>query len=227
MFKNDVALSDIDIYTGQYYPLNISALNTQAGQVRSANKVFIAEEYAWNNKRGGDPLDRFLSDIETNFAVTGDMFWSLFGHKDTFGYVQHNDGYTLHYPGDTDDMRRRVQALRTHAYRMKGEQAPAYKLSTSPLITNTTPGLEWRGVAGADTYTIERSTAGPDGPWKRICDRCATDNDLPWIDKNKPKGKLWYRMIAYSPSGTASSYSPAFEGNIASPIEGRAASSHS
>lgn len=124
IFTRDVGLDDVDVYTGQYYPMSISALNRQADQVDKANKVFIVEEFAWNNQGGGDSLDAFLSDVETNVAIAGDLFWSLFGRQDSLAYVQHNDGYTIHYPGDTDDMRRRVQLLRAHAYRMRGTPLP-------------------------------------------------------------------------------------------------------
>ena len=208
MFARDLQLSNIDIYTGQYYPMNVAALNVQAGEARRANKAFIAEEYAWNNHGGGDSLWAFLTDIETNYAIAGDMLWSLFGHNDSFGYVQHHDGYTLHYPGDTPDMRRRLQELRAHAYAMRGMPIPAVHITDSPFITGSTPGLEWRGVAGADTYTIERSTSGPGGPWAIICDRCATDNSMPWIDKERPRQTVWYRVQAFSSSGVASNFSP-------------------
>ena len=206
MFAGDLQLPDVDIYTGQYYPLNISALNTQAGEAQRANKVFIAEEYAWNNDGGGDPLEKFLSDIEVNYAVAGDMFWSLFGHSDSFGYVQHNDGYTLHYPGDTPDMRLRVQELRAHAYAMRNVPVPAIRISGTPVITSTVPGLEWRGVAGADTYTIERSLVGPHGPWTVLCNKCATDNNTPWFIESSQE-TAWYRVQAYSLSGVASTFS--------------------
>ena len=207
MLASDLQLPDVDIYTGQYYPMSIAALNTQTGEVQRANKVFIAEEYAWNNDGGGDPLEQFLSDIEVNYAVAGDMFWSLFGHSDSFGYVQHHDGYTLHYPGDTPDMRTRVQELRAHAFVMQNIPAPEIRISGTPVITSTEPGLEWRGVAGADVYTIERSLAGPDGPWTILCDRCATDNDTPWF-KISSQERAWYRVQAFSSSGVESAYSP-------------------
>ncbi len=200
IFTNDLDLSDVDVYTGQYYPLSISAVNTQAGQARQADKVFIAEEYGWNNKGGGDLLPRFLSDIETNYAVAGDLYWSLFSHNDTFGFVQHNDGYTLHYPGDNKDMSQRAQALRMHAYTMRGIPVPANRMIGGPVITNTSPALEWRGVAGAFWYILERSIDGPSGPWKVICQKC-TDNDAPLIDKKQPPGTMWYRIQAFSPSG--------------------------
>ncbi len=200
-FTRDVALNDVDIYTGQYYPLNTAELNKQAGQAKRANKVFIAEEYAWNNKGGGDPLADFLTTVETNFAIAGDLYWSLFSHNDTFGYVQHNDGYTLHYPGDTLDMQERVQELRSHAYTMRKAPVPAYHMAGEPLITTTTPRLAWRGVAGAFWYTIERSTSGPHGPWLHICIKC-TDNETPWMDRKRPPGTVWYRIEAFSLSET-------------------------
>lgn len=212
-FKQDLTISSVDIFVGQYYPMTISALNTQAGLAQRANKVFIAEEYAWNNLGGGDALPRFLTTIESNFAVAGDLFWSLFGHNDTFGYVQHHDGYTLHYPGDTNDMRTRAAMLRVHAYRMRGLDVPAPGLSGTPFITGATRGLEWRGVTGAYKYTIQRSSSGPNGPWITICDQCATDNSTPWIDAKKPAGKVWYRIIAYNLSEIASRSSPAYEEN--------------
>ena len=164
-FTRDLALSNVDIYTGQYYPLNTAELNKQADQASQANKVFIAEEYAWNNKGAGDSLARFLMAVEKNHAITGDLFWSLFGHNDTFGYVQHNDGYTLHYPGDTADMQERVKEIRNHAYTMRNMPVPAYRMYGELLITTTTPRLAWRGVAGAFWYIVERSSSGLNGPW--------------------------------------------------------------
>ena len=200
-FTRDLGLNDVDVYTGQYYPLNIAELNTQADQAQKANKVFIAEEYAWNNKGGGDSLARFLTAVETNHAITGDLFWSLFGHNDTFGYVQHNDGYTLHYPGDTTDMQERVTELRNHAYTMRNMPVPAYRMYGEPLITTTTPRLAWRGVAGAFWYTIERSSSGLDGSWVILCMRC-TDNEFSWLDKSRPVEPAWYKIEASNPSET-------------------------
>lgn len=196
-FTRDLALNDVDVYTGQYYPLNTAELNKQAGQANRADKVFIAEEYAWNNKGGGDSLADFLTTVETNFAIAGDLYWSLFGHNDTFGYVQHNDGYTLHYPGDTVDMQERVTELRSHAYTMRKMPVPAYRMFGVPSITTTTPRLAWRGVAGAFWYIIERSSSGSEGPWLTICTMC-TDNETPWMDKNKPPGTVWYRIEAFN-----------------------------
>lgn len=56
----------------------------------------------------------------------------------------------------------------------------------------TGDAIAWRGTTGADTYTVERSIEGADGPWIVVCDHCATDNDIPWIDTSKPSGTVWY-----------------------------------
>ena len=143
--------------------------------------------------------------------MSGDLFWALFAHNDTFGYVNHSDSYTLHYPGDTPAMRRAAQALRHHAYAMSGLTAPAYGIPGPPLITGVAGGrVAWRGTAVADRYTVERATKGPGGPWTVACDRCATDNATPWTDASQPAGAGWYRVWAYNLSGVSGPYSPVY-----------------
>ncbi|HYX51235.1 MAG TPA: hypothetical protein VE843_15920, partial [Ktedonobacteraceae bacterium] len=118
------------------------------------------------------------------------------------GYVQHNDGYTLHYPGDTADMQERVKELRNHAYIMREMPVPAYRMYGEPLITATTPKLTWQGVEGAFWYTIERSTSGVSGPWVQLCVKC-TDNETPWMDTSRPGvGRAWYKIEASNLSET-------------------------
>ena len=116
--KGDLALKNVDMYTGHYYPLNIGGLKWDAYQAQSANKVFVVGEYDWTNQHGGDALADFLHEVEQYQAISGDLFWSLFGHDDMGRYVQHSDGYTLHYPGDDADMRMRVIMLSLHARNM-------------------------------------------------------------------------------------------------------------
>ena len=116
--KADLALTNVDMYTGHYYPLNLSRLKAEADATYDANKVFVVGEYDWTNQHGGDALNEFLYGIEGDVAISGDLFWSLFGHDDMGRYVQHQDGYTLHYPGDDTNMRLCVIMLTLHARRM-------------------------------------------------------------------------------------------------------------
>lgn len=207
VFSNDLQINSIDLYTGHYYPPDISSFETQLKQANQAGKVFIVGEFDWNTNNG-DTLNNFLAAIQQSTAA-GDLYWSLFPHSDSFGFVQHNEHYTLHYPGDTPDMRRRVCLLRAHAFAMQGQPLPSIQTPAIPLLetvirNGTTNALVWQGTASAASYTIERSSSSPNGPWSIICNQCATDNDTPWIDTQVPVGPLWYRVIAYNLSGVAS-----------------------
>lgn len=200
-----LSLSNVDIYSNHYYPMSVSAVNSDAATVTGANKVFYVGEYGWTS---GDSLSSFLSAIETHGAA-GDTYWSLFSHDDTSGYVQHSDGYTLHYPGDTTDMRSRAQLLRTHAYTMQGiSSAPAENTPAAPLITSVTGNqIAWRGADVADTYSVERSTTSPSSGYSVICNRCTTDNGTPWTDTSQPAGAAWYRVQGYNLAAAAGPYS--------------------
>jgi mannan endo-1,4-beta-mannosidase len=203
-----LSLTNVDIYTQHYYPANISQMQSDAATTTAAKKVFLVGEYDWVN---GDPLSSFLAAIEKSSAA-GDLYWDFFPHNDTYGYVQHGDNFTLHYPGDTSSMREAVQLLRAHAYRMQGRPAPPVGTPGAPVITGIQgKTIAWRGTALGDTYSVERSTAGPDGPWTVICDRCATDNTTPWTDAKQPSGHPWYRVQAYNIAGVVGPYSNVYE----------------
>ncbi len=206
LFAPELAIQSIDIYTSHYYPPSIADLQGQAAMAQDANKVFIAEEYDWNTNNG-DSLYNFLSAIEQS-NIAGDLYWSLFPHSDTYGYVQQLEHFTLHYPGDTPTIQDRVRMLRAHAYTLSGLPIPTDDRPGTPLITSIWRNkIFWRGAAGAYAYTIERSTISRAGPWTVLCDRCATDNDTPWADITQPSGQLWYRVKASTSSGTYGSYS--------------------
>lgn len=68
-------------------------------------------------KQRADTLTDFLSAIENTPAVSGDLFWQLYGHYDN-GQWARGDKYTLYYPPTTDDMQKRLQMLVAHAKRM-------------------------------------------------------------------------------------------------------------
>jgi mannan endo-1,4-beta-mannosidase len=209
-FLPDLHISTLDLYTGHYYPPSISAFERQVQQVLGAGKVFIAGEYDWNTN-DGDALVRFLLAVEHSEAA-GDLYWALFPHNDTYGFVQHKEHFTLHYPGDTPDMRSRVRLLCIHAYAMQNLPVPTTDPPEAPSITSVTGNaLAWRGAVGADTYTVERSTVGAGGPWIVVCNRCATDNDIPWIDASKPSGRVWYRVKGYAVSGIPGPYSDVYQ----------------
>lgn len=202
-----LSLANVDIYDHHYYPMNSAQVQKDATMVNAAHKVFYVGEYAWN----GPDLTSFLSIIQSS-GTAGDTYWSFFPHNDNYGYVEHNDGYTLHYPGDTNAMRQAVQLLTTHAYQIQGLPTPKTVPTPGlPLITRVAArSIAWRGTALGASYSVERSTTGANGTWQLICYRCATDNDTPWTDTSKPSVTSWYRVRAYNLAGDAGNYSPIF-----------------
>jgi hypothetical protein len=96
---------------------------------------------------------------------------------------------------------------------MRGEPAPAAAACAAPLVTSITrrngaAAIAWRGVAGGDKYSIERSVNGPAGPWVVLADRTLSDNDAPWTDTTAlPDASALYRVRAYNLAGVPGAYS--------------------
>ncbi len=213
---NATLISNIDIVSNHYYPKSIARLNQDAALARQNGKVFIVGEFDWNDANRGDSLGRFLAAVVANPEVSGDAFWELWPHDDHYGYVSAEIKYMLHYPGDTPEMRTATQLLRAYAYKMRGLAIPPASTPGTPVIDTVLRNtqqitLTWQGTAIAASYTIERATVSSDGPWSVICNQCANDTTLPWIDRTLPAGNFWYRVTAYNLAGKAGSSSPAYQ----------------
>ena len=153
----ELQIPGLDIVTDHFYPINTNKMMGNSRIVADSGIVYTVGEFGWNSNN----LTEFLLAIESG-PVTGDLFWSLFPHADVYGYEQHADGFTLHWPGDTADMRMRAQLLRNHAFRMRGRSVPPpYSIPLVPVITSAVNHvLEWRGATYADTYSVQRSLKG-------------------------------------------------------------------
>ena len=230
----DLNLPDVDIVDPHYYPASNSHLDWDAELAKSAGKVLVVGEYGWNSVPG---LASFLADIQRTPSIAGDTYWSLEPQNDFFGYVEHFDGYQLHFPGDNADVfdyggsepvlarvsaESQVADLRNHAYAMSGKRAPAYPAPSAPAMTNVehvasaTAGtgnlLEWRGSPGAASYQVRRSATGPGGPWTAIATVGAGKTEAPWLDRGAGAGpQLWYRVTALNPAGIAGPASTPFQ----------------
>ncbi len=208
-------LSTIDLcgahFNSTAYKMTGEVLHQQVEKL-AGKRPYIIGEFDWQEHHSGGDLTGFLREVLSNTNIAGATYWSLFGHTDTYGYVQHNDGFTLHYPGDTPEMRNRAIALRTFSFGMRGLPVPRESAPATPLLTGSSAGLvTWRGSAGADTYELDRSTKGPHGPWIVVTSGTVTDNNLPFHDTNRPHGRVWYRVRAANTAGILGPYSPAAE----------------
>ena len=96
------------------------------------------------------PLSTFLGTIESLSAsstLSGSFYWSLFGRDETCcEYVQHDDGYSLHYPTASgalsNDVEGRVVALTRHAWRMRGESPSWLTGDLGTLDVVGLPGIQ-------------------------------------------------------------------------------------
>ena len=228
----DLKLPDVDIIDRHYYPLHVRSLSQDADQAADAGKPMVAGEYAWND---APQLEAFLTDIQETPAIVGDLYWDLQPQNDFFGYVEHYDGYQLHYPGDNSDVNDKtgdpllasssdvsaVTLLRLHAYAMSGQAMPAYPVPPPPVMTNvervasSTAGagnlLEWRGSPGAAWYIVQRAVQSASGPWATAATVNAGTLELPYLDGRGGTGPgLWYRVTAVNAGGVPGAASAPF-----------------
>jgi mannan endo-1,4-beta-mannosidase len=233
----NLAVPDVDIESPHVYPLNpaaISSMNTVAARAAAAGKATVVGEYQWDNPA---QLPAFLTGIERNPGISGDIFWHLMPQNDLFGWTQHFDGYQLHFPGGKTTVAGtqahgpvlaassnapQVAELRKHAYAMAGRGVPPYAVPAAPVITNVEhiaePALgdgnlvEWRGSAGAARYVVRRSVSGPHGRWTTVCTACADPEGEPFLDQGAGSGPdLWYQVTPVNPGGVAGPPSAAFQ----------------
>jgi mannan endo-1,4-beta-mannosidase len=199
-----------------------------AAAVVSHNKVFIVNEFGWDKTdwTTSEDLQHLLDSFVNDPDISGDGFWALQAHLDNFGFQpipadttdpafalkgESGEWWALYYPGrktlvmSAEDMAGRAQQLRSHAYRMSGLPVPEHAVPPSPVISSVVIGglLAWRGSPGATRYSIESMAPGS-SEWKLICDRCATDEQDPWIDPHAVLGTR-YRVTAYNADNVASS----------------------
>lgn len=206
-----LSLPGVDMYSDHFYPPDTSRMQSDAAEVQAANKVFYVGEYGWTSKSGftAAQLADWTSAMVAAPGVSGDTYWSLFPHADDGGFVQHGDGFTLHFPGDTPDLATRVTTLRDHAFAMQGCASPPQVTVVDPPAllrapASSSPDILWRGSAGSANYTVDRSTTSPSGPWTTVCDLCVDDNGAPWKDPTAPAaGYRYYRIRGNAAYGGA------------------------
>ncbi|MFI7601412.1 cellulase family glycosylhydrolase [Actinoplanes sp. NPDC049681] len=206
---------DVDIVDVHYYPPTTPKVTADAATVAASGKVYIAGEYA-STAASGSLLDPLVADRN----VTGMLSWSLFGHHDRSGFVQHDDGFTFHYPGDDERMIAANRAQIAYAEALGGSVAT--RPEGTPLITAITKRgglnvLQWRGAAFADGYRVQRART-PHGPWRAAHDGLLSDNDTPWTDLTPP-GTTWYRVVPVNGTPSPPLYAGAAESVLTDPLE--------
>ena len=161
----DLESSVVDMASDHFYPPSTARVALDAGLAAAYKKVLIVGEFGWTYNATGDAAVPFMAEMESLPALAGDLYWSLFPHLDTYGFVQHDDGFTMHYPGDWLFMDTLSLALSQHARLMSGNASlPVGEEIGSPVLHPLKPVrrgssamdfvVTWRGVALAVNYTI-------------------------------------------------------------------------
>ncbi|WP_433379535.1 cellulase family glycosylhydrolase [Actinoplanes sp. CA-142083] len=194
-----LAAPDVDIVDVHYYPPTSAKVALDAATIAASGKVYIAGEYA---STSASPA--FFEPLIADRNVSGMLSWSLFGHNDRYGYVQHDDGFTFHYPDGAAQM----------AYAKALGARPATRPVGVPLVTAITKAggfnvLQWRGAAGADGYRVERRTSY--GGWRPAHSGLLTDDDTPWQDRTAA-GDAWYRVVPFTDGKAGVASEPRFVG---------------
>jgi mannan endo-1,4-beta-mannosidase len=115
-----VAIDAVDIVGGHFHPIDIAWMKQDAALAQKAGKVYYVGEYDWQGYKGGDKLADFLTEIENNPAINGDLLWQIRPRCDCGGFINHEPQYDLHYPGQTPDHQERVRRLEEHARKLRG-----------------------------------------------------------------------------------------------------------
>lgn len=149
------AISEIDIFSDHFYPLNTTILESDIKAVGSTDRVFLAGEIDWTGLNDGTTLQgSSLADFYevvlarqnmTEPVVAGSLFWSLFEHNvpDCETYVNHGDGYTMQYgnPNNTDVVNAKISMVREHYFAMQNITVDSY-LPAVACPHNYIPGYD-------------------------------------------------------------------------------------
>lgn len=154
------ASPSVDISDSHYYPLDPAAVHADAAQATAAGKVYVIGEYP-----STDATDANLQSIAADPNVSGAAVWSVMPHGDHYGVVPHDDGYTLHVPGDDAAMQGRVDAIRRFGVALGQAPLPPAPAAPVPVVTAvSTPisgvrTVRWRGSSAAASYVVTVSAS--------------------------------------------------------------------
>jgi len=127
-----------------------SFLENEAAFCHANGKFYFVGEFDWTDAPTNPSLahtnwyvDEQLDAWERSSNIDGATFWDLLGPNTAW-----NDGYTLHYPGTSNDMSQRAGMLSDHAQRMTGI-TPKTFVSDDFTGTNGTTQTAHTGATGA------------------------------------------------------------------------------
>jgi hypothetical protein len=215
----DQSLADdnIDLVTTHHYSPNVaqtvSQIKSNAAKARGKKPYFVGEF-------GFIPTSAVATIIQAvmDEKLSGALLWSLRFRTRDGGFYWHSEpsGGDLfkayHWPGFASnaafDETACLALMRNKAFEIRGMPVPAIQKPAAPVLLATTDvsAISWQGSAGAQSYTVERSTS-KDGPWQ-TAGRDVSDADLQYRplfnDTGAEIGKSYfYRVTAQNAAGAS------------------------
>ncbi|MEI6222648.1 MAG: carbohydrate binding domain-containing protein [bacterium] len=209
-FRLADATGQVWLDTTSFYRASGSELLTNSSfEQRTPDWISPWELYRPNQVES--TLDSFLKATEQpDNLVAGTVLGNLSGHSDTYGFQQSRSPFAFYFPGKDPQMTAVGNKLLTHNNRMRKVTAQQQPPLNAPVLHEVVHGskgplLTWRGVVGANWYSIQRSTDNE--KWETVTDT-ATDMSAPFADAGATEGiSYYYRIQAKSSAGIGSAFS--------------------
>ena len=162
----EVYRASIDIMSDHGYPLSVDNLMTAMETAANIGLPLVLGEVGWDKDTPGFFLNMIQESMKLGL-LAGDLFWSMFGHAETFGHVTHDDGFSMYWPNGPEPasfhhnnpaFRTLMKNISDHMFLMSSRPVPeTYLMSDiAPVITilDCKP-QQWIRLANLDMRVIE------------------------------------------------------------------------
>jgi len=179
-----VDISTDHLYTG-WEPTGANVVKTDCKTYHDVGRAYVIGEYAPRTYTLAQAQD-MASTLQSHQAVAGDLWWSLQGHGDVYGYVPHRDGFTMTYTMNNPAYQAVLALQRRHAFAMRGLPVPKDTPPPGAPVLTSVAGctIAWRGATLAVTYDVR--VRNESAAWEDVCSSCANDTavSMPWHDRH-------------------------------------------
>ena len=207
-------IPEVDIVTTHHYPGGkgtfADLIRANAGKAQG-RKPYIVGEFGFVS------TEQMIAAMDAIVAsgASGGLLWSLRFRDRDGGFYWHSEPFgnnlykAFHWPpsplGDPYDEGKLLNAVRAHAFAIRGLPMPAISVPAPPklLPIGDASAISWQGSVGATGYQVERASKRT-GDWQIVAsnvDEAFTQYRPEFGDESVPAGKWYYRIRARNDAG--------------------------